>query len=300
EVLELGDSISVFRNGQNVSYQSISEVDIPWIVGKMTGKEIDQSTTYYPSSCDERVLLSVEGLSGKGFSNVSFKLHAGEILGFSGLVGAGRSEIMQTILGILPAYSGVVYLDGEKLKLGDSSISVSKGFAYLPEERKRQAILPTLSVRENIAITLLDMILGPFGVSRTKERDLILEIIEEFSVKTTGLETEIRYLSGGNQQKAIIGRAMHCSPKVLVFDEPTKGIDVGTKSEIYLLMKELADRADIGIILVSSEMEEVLKCSNRIITLYDGNITGDFKQGVPKETIMRAILENTTAHGAKK
>lgn len=290
EIFALGDVITVFRNGQKVAYAEIKDVDIPWVIKQMTGKELDQNQVYYSDKVTDEVLLEVEHLTGERFTDISFQLKRGEILGFSGLVGAGRSELMQAIFGYLPAYAGSVKLDGENWKLGDPSFSVKHGFIYLPEERKKQGILPVLSIRQNISMAVLDDMRGTIGISGKKEEELAQKVISTYDVKTPDADKEIQFLSGGNQQKVIIGRAMCCNPKVMVFDEPTKGIDVGTKAEIYRLMKELAEEKGIGIILISSEMDEVRKCSNRIIALYEGRKVGEFDSSADKKEILSAII----------
>ena len=290
EIFALGDVITVFRNGKKVAYSEISQVDIPWVIRQMTGKEVDLNETYLSENVQDDVMLEVRGLSGEKFTDISFDLKKGEILGFSGLVGAGRSELMQAIFGYLPAYEGSVKLDGQEWKLGDPTFSVQNGFIYLPEERKKQGILPVLSVRQNISMAVLDEMKGVLGISSRKEEELAEKVIDTYDIKTPDADKEIQFLSGGNQQKVIIGRAMCCAPKVLVFDEPTKGIDVGTKAEIYKLMKELAEEKGIGIILISSEMDEVRKCSNRIIALYNGRKIGEFDSSSEKEAILSAII----------
>lgn len=290
EIFSLGDVITVFRNGKMVAGDVISNVNIPWVIKQMTGKELDQDQVFCSEKVSEKVLLEVSNLTGEKFSDISFTLKKGEILGFSGLVGAGRSELMQAIFGYLPVYSGTVKLDGEAWKLGDTNYSVNHGFIYLPEERKKQGILPVLSIRENISVSTLDTLKGGFSISRRKEEELAREVIDTYDVKTPDTDKAIQFLSGGNQQKVIIGRAMKCNPKVLVFDEPTKGIDVGTKAEIYRLMKELAEEKGIGIILISSEMDEVKKCSNRIIALYEGKQAGEYDAKADKDTLLSAII----------
>lgn len=290
EIFALGDVLTVFRNGKKVAYSKLEEIDIPWVIRQMTGRELDQEQVFYSDKVSDEVLLEVDRLTGERFTDVSFTLKKGEILGFSGLVGAGRSELMQAIFGYLPVYSGSVKLDGEDWKLGDTNYSVNHGFIYLPEERKKQGILPVLSIRENISVSSLADLKSGFGISKRKEDELAGRIIDTYDVKTPDAEKEIQFLSGGNQQKVIIGRSMCCSPKVLVFDEPTKGIDVGTKAEIYRLMKELAEEKGIGIILISSEMEEIKKCSNRIIALYEGKKAGEYDAEADKEAILSAII----------
>ena len=181
-------------------------------------------------------------------------------------------------------------LDEADWKLGDTNYSVKNGFIYLPEERKKQGILPVLSIRDNISVSVLDNLKSGISISRKKENELAKSVIETYDVKTPGADKEIQFLSGGNQQKVIIGRAMACKPKLLVFDEPTKGIDVGTKTEIYRLMKKLAEEEGIGIIMISSEMEEIKKCSNRVIAMYEGKIAGEFDEYTEQQSILGAII----------
>ncbi|MCR4907212.1 MAG: sugar ABC transporter ATP-binding protein [Lachnospiraceae bacterium] len=290
EIFQLSDEITVFRNGKKVAYSPTEEVDIRWVIRQMTGKELDQSQVFYSDRVSDEVLLEVKDFTGDQFTDVSFELRKGEILGFTGLVGAGRSELMQGILGALPVIKGSARMEGEDWKLGDTNFAVNHGFIYLPEERKKQGILPVLSIKANISISSLDELMNGFSISAKKEEELAEKTIRTYDIKTPDSDKEIQFLSGGNQQKVIIGRAMSCNPKVLVFDEPTKGIDVGTKTEIYRLMKELAEKEEIGIIMISSEMDEVLKCSNRIIAMYEGRKVGEFPHGTDKETLLSAII----------
>lgn len=290
EIFSLADVITVFRNGKKVAFSEIKGVDTAWVIKQMTGRDLDQDEKFYSTKVSDEILMEVEGLTGERFTNVSFKLKKGEILGFSGLVGAGRSELMQAIFGYLPVYEGSVKIDGMDWKLGDTSYSVKNGFIYLPEERKKQGILPVLSIRENISISVLDDLKSGINISSKKEEELAQNVIATYDVKTPGSDKEIQFLSGGNQQKVIIGRAMACKPKLLVFDEPTKGIDVGTKTEIYRLMKKLAEEEGIGIIMISSEMEEVKKCSNRVIAMYEGKLAGEFDTQTDQQEILGAII----------
>ena len=298
EIFALGDVLTVFRSGKHIAYDALKNVDVSWIIRRMMGKEFNQEEEFLPESRGEEILLQVNHLWGEKFADISFFLKRGEILGFSGLVGSGRSELMQAIFGYLPVYSGEILFEGEPWKLGDTSYSVKKGLIYLPEERKKQGILPLLSLRENVSILSLDSFRGKVTLSTEKEERLAQEIIEQYDIRTSDMEKEIRFLSGGNQQKAIIGRSMSAKPKVLIFDEPTKGIDVGTKAEIYRLMRELAQREGIGIILISSELEEVKKCSNRIITLYRGKKSGEYDASADKERVLEAMIGMGQEKGA--
>lgn len=290
EIFQLGDVITVFRNGKKVDYANIKDVDTQWIIKKMTGKEVNTEQKFYSTKVSDEVLLEVDHLSGEMFHDVSFTLRKGEILGFTGLVGAGRSELMQGILGYQPVLKGSVKMEGKPWKLNDPHYAVSHGYIYLPEERKKEGILPVLSIRENISISVLDELKSGFNISKKKEEELAEEVVKTYDIKTPDTDKQIQFLSGGNQQKVIIGRAMSAEPKVLVFDEPTKGIDVGTKTEIYRLMKKLAEEKQIGIILISSEMDEILKCSNRIIALYEGHKVVEFDKETDNKLLMQAII----------
>ncbi len=290
EIFLIGDVLTVFRNGAKVAYSDVNAVDTTWVITQMTGHAVDQTQVFYSEKVEDEVLLKVDHLTGERFTDIDFILKKGEILGFSGLVGAGRSELMQAIFGYLPIYKGDIKLNGTVFKKGDTNYSVKKGLIYLPEERKSQGILPMLSIRENISVSILDDLQGMIGISKKKETALTEQVISDYDVKTPDMEKEIKFLSGGNQQKVIIGRSMCCNPKVLIFDEPTKGIDVGTKAQIYRMMKELAEEKGIGIILISSEMEEIRRCSNRIIVLYNGKKVGEFASDAEKESIMSAVI----------
>ncbi len=290
EIFALADVITVFRNGKKVAYSEIKDVDEGWVIKQMTGRDLDQNERFFSKKISDEVLMEVKNITGEKFSNVSFKLRKGEILGFSGLVGAGRSELMQAIFGYLPVYSGSIKIDGKDWKLGDTNYSVNNGVIYLPEERKKQGILPVLSIKENISISVLDKLKSGINLSNKKEEELAKKVIDIYAVKTPDSRKEIQFLSGGNQQKVIIGRAMACNPKLLIFDEPTKGIDVGTKTEIYRLMKKLAEEEKIGIIMISSELQEIKKCSNRVITMYEGKISGEFNNETEQEEILSAMI----------
>lgn len=290
EIFSIGDVLTVLRNGDKVNMADVSSVDTAWVVQEMTGRAIDQEELFRSTNVRDEEVLRVDNISGSHFSDISFSLKAGEILGFTGLVGSGRSELMQAIFGYLPLYSGHVTLDKTSWKKGNTSHSTKHGFVYLPEERKTQGILQNLSVLKNISISVLEQLKFGLTISRKKERALGNDVVSEYQIKTPSLEQHIKFLSGGNQQKVIIGRAMSVKPKVIVFDEPTKGIDVGAKIEIYRVMKQLAEEEGMGIILISSELEEIMKCSNRIIALYQGRKVDEFPGDAAKDTLLAAII----------
>ncbi|MHB8278413.1 MAG: sugar ABC transporter ATP-binding protein [Candidatus Humimicrobiaceae bacterium] len=290
EIFAIGDEITVLSNGEKVGHSDIKNTSIPEVMRQMTGRDIDLSETFRPEKISDELVLEVDNLSGERFSNISFNLKKGEILGFAGLIGAGRSELAQTIFGYLAAWRGNIKLLGKKMKLGSIAYSVKNGIIYLPEERRSQGIFPVLSVKENITMPLLKQLSNGLTISSKKEERIANKVVSDYDVKTPSISREIQFLSGGNQQKVIIGRSMLGNPKVIIFDEPTKGIDVGTKVEIYKLMKHLANQG-VSIIVISSELEEVMKCSNRVITIYKGKKVGEFetnKTQVPE--VMHSIL----------
>lgn len=290
EVFEIGDDYTVLRNGEKIESGRIADITEADLIRAMSGKDLAFDEHFRPDSPTIDTIMDVRGLSGARFHDVSFELRRGEILGFAGLVGAGRSEVMQTIFGFLKAKAGEVKLEGEPWTLNDTSRSVAGGMLYLSEERKHHGIFPLLSLRENIGISILSLTTGTLGISDRREKDAVQRIIDDYGIRTAGMAKRISQLSGGNQQKAIIGRAMATRPRVLIFDEPTKGIDIRTKSEIYRIMKGLAQEG-VGVILVSSELDELKKCASRIITMHHGRITGEFDTAdTNNETLVGAIF----------
>ncbi|OUJ14458.1 sugar ABC transporter ATP-binding protein [Acetobacter sp. DsW_063] len=290
EIFELGDTVTVLRNGRSVGTYSMTDMTESRLIHLMSGNSISLEERFQPRREAGEVLLSVEGLAGPGFSDANFSVRRGEIVGFAGLVGAGRSELMQTMFGYYRATGGKCLLDGAAIPPGRTDKAVAAGMVYLSEERKHHGIFPLLSVRENIGASIMDQLTRGGVISGRKEQDRIKNIVRDFDVRTSSVEKSIKFLSGGNQQKAIIGRAMARRPKILIFDEPTKGIDIGTKFQIYKIMQELAEEG-AGIILVSSEMAELQRCASRIVTMYDRRINGSFDQAsTDVNTLVGAII----------
>ena len=296
EVFELNDAVTVLRNGVLAGNARVKDITIDWIIQRMTGAEIDLNQLYRPTKPFGEKILEVNNLSGQGFDDVSFSLREGEILGFAGLVGAGRSEIMQTIFGYLPEKGGEVSFGGSKWKFRDPAYSINRGLIYLSEERKTHGILPNLSVRDNIGV-LLQKQVAPRGIiNKRLDLKVTKKVMREYDVKAASTEVEIMYLSGGNQQKVLIGRTMEAAPRVLFLDEPTRGIDVKTKEEIYRMMKRIAEENRAGIILISSELEELIKCANRIITIYKGRMIAEFQGNqLSVESVLSSVIGITRA-----
>ncbi len=290
EVFEIGDDYTVLRNGEKVESGKVADITEADLIRAMSGRHVEMDDHFRPAGPVTDMIMQVRNLSGARFEDVSFDLRRGEILGFAGLVGAGRSEVMQTIFGFLKATGGSVSVEGKPWPLGDTSRSVTAGMLYLSEERKHHGIFPLLSLRENIGLSILPLTVGALGISDRRERSEVQTIIDGYGIRTAGMGKRISNLSGGNQQKAIIGRAMATKPRILIFDEPTKGIDIRTKSEIYRIMKGLAEDG-VGVILVSSEINELRRCASRIITMHNGRLTGEFDtEGTDNETLVGAIF----------
>lgn len=276
EIFEITDKIAIFKDGRYVDTVDTHGVEEAQLIRMMVGRDLGD--IYNALDRDKQigdVLLDVRGISSDYVENISFKLHAGEVLGFSGLVGAGRTETMRAIIGADRQTGGEVYLAGEKIVCRSPHDAMRKGVVLVPEDRKMQGILANMDVRNNINISLLDQHSNKFGVIDTKAEDEAAEKgIRDFRIRTPNAEKKIVELSGGNQQKCIVARWMSTNPRVLILDEPTKGIDVGAKSEFYHMICDFAKQG-LGVILISSELPEVIGLSDRIIVMRGRKIVGE-------------------------
>ncbi len=288
EILKISDDITVMRDGKNVATKKACELTIDEIIRLMVGREL---TERYPDFEDKKigeVLLRVNKLSGlyNRLCDASFEVRRGEILGVAGLDGSGRTELLETLYGISTKKSGEVFLDGKEIFNKNARSAIKNGFALLTEERRLTGIFGILSVSDNTVISSLKKCkAGPF-ISAKKVKNNTKYIVKAMRVKTPSLNTKIRTLSGGNQQKVILGRWLLTSPKVLLLDEPTRGIDVGAKFEIYQLIGKLASEGK-SVIMVSSEMPELLGVCDRIIVMSGGKIAGDvYPESTTQEEIM--------------
>ena len=286
EVFRISDDITVFRDGKHVGSYPAKELDRDKLIKLMVGREL---TDLFPKEEAEigEVVLSVQGLNrGAVVKDVSFELHRGEILGLAGLMGAGRTEVLETIFGIEKADSGEVVLNGKTLRIKQPADAIRAGMALLTEDRKLNGIMGVLSVRDNITAAALPRY-SPRGVLRVGEmRKDSEDQREKLRIKTPSLSQLIKNLSGGNQQKALISRWLLTVPDVLMIDEPTRGIDVGAKSEIHRLMSMLAQEGK-AIIMVSSELPEVLGMSDRILVMHEGRISGELsREEANQESVM--------------
>lgn len=285
EIFSICDRITIMRDGLTVDTAHIKDTNFDEVVKKMVGRELtDRYPTRTPSLGDK--VLEVKNASKKGsFSQISFHVSAGEILGVSGLMGAGRTEIMRALFGIDRLDSGEIWISGRKTGIRGPYDAIRKGLGLITENRKDEGLLDT-SIRENISLPNLTSFSPKGIIDRKREAEFVELLIKRLTIKTASPETAARHLSGGNQQKVVIAKWIGIGPKVLILDEPTRGVDVGAKREIYSLMNELTDRG-VAIIMVSSELPEILGMSDRIIVVHEGRISGEINAaGATQEHIM--------------
>ncbi|KXZ20577.1 D-ribose transporter ATP-binding protein [Bacillus nakamurai] len=286
EIFSICDRITIMRDGLTVDTAHIKDTSFDDVVKKMVGRELTDRYPERTPSLGEKV-LEVKNASKKGsFSQVSFHVRAGEILGVSGLMGAGRTEIMRALFGIDRLDSGEIWMSGQQTKIHGPHDAIRKGLGLITENRKDEGLLLDTSIRENIALPSLTSFSPKGIIDRKREAEFVELLIKRLTIKTASPEIAARHLSGGNQQKVVIAKWIGIGPKVLILDEPTRGVDVGAKREIYSLMNELTDRG-VAIIMVSSELPEILGMSDRIIVVHEGRINGEINAaGATQEHIM--------------
>jgi ABC-type sugar transport system ATPase subunit len=298
EVFRVCDRVLVMRDGQTVASYPTNEVTKDKLVEDMVGRKVEN---FYPKIDVEpgEEVLRVEGLTVPHpaiadrniVENISFNLRKGEILGVGGLVGAGRSEMLGAIFGqITKGVSKKVYVKGKEVRIRSPFDAINAGFGFLTEDRKRNGIIWMLGILENLTLACLPDLPGKIFINKKVERDRAGSIFDQLSIKAPSLETQLVTLSGGNQQKVVMGKWLLKKPDILFIDEPTRGIDVGAKAEIYKLMGELA-HSGVSIIMVSSDMPELIAISDRCLVLSDGRVTGEFVgDEITDEAIMRAAI----------
>lgn len=274
EITEITDEVSVLRDGKFIQTLVTAQSDIETMIGLMVGHDVENLYPKYDVTPGE-VLLEVKGLTRAGaFENVSFQIRAGEIVGFSGLVGAGRSEVMRAIFGLDPIDAGEIYINGKKLDIRSPRDAIRHKLIMLTEERKKDGLFLSHSVLHNMILANIDSYWNGFVLNSKKMRGDCAEQIKLLSTKTPSQDQEVGNLSGGNQQKVLISRWLLTQPRILIMDEPTRGIDVGAKAEIHRLMSELAQQG-CAVIMISSELPEILGMSDRILVMHEGRITGE-------------------------
>lgn len=287
------DRISVYRDGHYIKTLNIEDAPKQVIIENMVGKNM--TVTEQVKCCTDEVLLEVKNFSsGKKFQNVNLKLHKGEILGITGLAGAGRTEFVRALFGADPKDSGEVYIEGKEVKIKSPRDAKKAGIGFITEDRKEEGLILNMDLHTNVGMTILDQLKKGLGLDLKKEVVLMNEYIKSLSIKCRDGNQAAKALSGGNQQKVVIAKWLATNPKILIMDEPTRGIDIGSKNQIYALINDLAKQG-IGIIMISSELPEVLQVANNIVVFAAGRVTGMLEN---KELTQDILLDYATSQKA--
>jgi ribose transport system ATP-binding protein len=295
ELRHICDRVTVMRDGRHIATTAMKDITTEQIIAQMVGREIYESRHTHGDTSQNEIVLEAKRLNrGRFVQDVSFELHRGEILGFAGLLGAGRTEAMRLVFGADPMDSGEVYVNGRKLSVKKPSDAVRCGIGYLSEDRKRYGLALNMSVKANTVMASLGKFLKPLGIiDEAKSRQVTAEYIGRLNTKTPSMDQLAKNLSGGNQQKVVVGKWLVRNCDILIFDEPTRGIDVGAKSEIYKLLNELADQGK-AIIMISSELPEILRMSHRVMVMCEGKVTAVLKaeESTQEKIMYYATLRN--------
>ncbi len=288
EVKELSDRVTVLRDGENAGDLDVADINHDAMVRLMVGRDVSQ---FYQRNAHEPGDVALEVKNLRTPANpahlINFSIRSGEIVGVAGLVGAGRTEMLQSLFGIAPPLEGSIEVKGTSTKISSPIEAISSGIMLAPEDRKQQGVVLEMSVRENMSMASLGRDQKKGFLNRSKENEITEEMTQKMRVKTPGPEQLVQFLSGGNQQKVVLGKWLTMEPDILLLDEPTRGIDIGAKEEIYQLMEELAERG-VAILFVSSEMEEILGMSDRTLVMHEGRLTGELQRNeLSEEAVMR-------------
>ncbi|UCE55701.1 MAG: sugar ABC transporter ATP-binding protein [Desulfobacterales bacterium] len=295
EVFEIAEKVTVLQDGQVVGTDEVTNLNKSALIRMMVGRTLDETFPAPEGSVGE-IFLKVENLSSSkmGLKDINFSMNKGEILGLAGLVGAGRSELAMVLFGVAPADSGEVWLDNQRISLVNPRKNIQLGMALVPENRKEQGLVLTQSVRSNTSLVVLDRLRDFFLLKEKREYEVVRKQVQEMNIRTPSLEQEVGYLSGGNQQKVALGKWLCSAPKLIIMDEPTRGIDVGAKAEIYQLMRELANKGT-SIIMISSELPEIIGMSDRILVMSRGQIAGQLSRNeASEERILTLAIGETS------
>lgn len=295
EIYEICDRVTILKDGECEGEYDIHELDETSLVSKMIGQTMEngeirlQDDSYHytgPAFC------SMENITNRKIKDVSFQMNPGEVLGFAGLLGSGRTELIKILFGADIDYKGSIKVDDKVVRFKIPADAIQKGLALCPEDRRTEGIIPNLSVRENISIVLLPRLSKMGIVSRKEQERITAEFIEKLGIKTPDMEQAVKNLSGGNQQKVLLARWLCTTPRLIIMDEPTRGIDVGAKAEIEKIIRDLA-RQGMSVVMISSEISEVVRNSNRVMVMRDGRKLGELSgEEIGQEKIMQKIAEN--------
>ncbi len=286
EIFEICDDVTIIRDGQFVAEKPVTDIDENHLIEMMVGRKLEEQYPYIGEEVGE-ILLEVKGLGNDLIHDVSFQLRKGEILGVAGLMGAGRTELAKTLYGYYKAKQGEIILEGQTLNIKSEIQAIEAGISYVSEDRKKDGLVLGMSVKENISLAALRKLAKGIIIDHKGEKEAALDFINQLSIKTPSENQRVKNLSGGNQQKVSISKSLFTNPKVLILDEPTRGIDVGAKKEIYTLMNEFKSKG-MSVIMISSEIPELLGMSDRILVMHEGTVSGIIsRQEATQEGVMR-------------
>jgi ribose transport system ATP-binding protein len=290
EIFQICDDVTILRDGQFIAEHPINEVNEDRIIELMVGRKLSEQ---YPRiSCQTGdTLLEVKNLTNSYVKDISFSIKSGEIVGLAGLMGSGRTELARTLYGIYGKESGEVLLKGKEVNIKSTGQAIQNGISYVSEDRKGNGVVLGLNIKENISLSVLQKLSGLFGIiNKKKEADAALDSIRSMSIKTSGVTQLVKNLSGGNQQKVSLSKSLMTSPRILILDEPTRGVDVGAKKEIYDIINRFKQDG-MSIIMISSEIQEILGMSDRIMVMHEGRISGCLdREKADQENIMRLAV----------
>ena len=272
EIFRLSDRVTVMRDGQMIGTVNTKETDVDLLVRLMVGRELKEIYPAREPAISDKVLLDVQHLHGNGLTDISFKVHRGEVLGFAGLIGAGRTQLAELIFGVRPKTAGKMTFNGKEIAPRTPREAIDVGIALVPEDRKRQGALLSIDIKGNISMAILKHISFASVLNKKEEKRIAQKYTEELKIKAPSLMQKVGNLSGGNQQKVVLARWLASGPELIILDEPTRGIDVGARHEIYMLINALIESGKT-ILMISSEMEELMGMSDRIVVLSEGRVT---------------------------
>lgn len=289
EIFDLCDTVTVLRDGREVGIRNVVDIDKDKLISMMVGRNMDNLFPKYDVEIGDTI-FSVRGLTNEKIKKISFDLHKGEILGIAGLVGSGRTEIANALFGIDKA-QGEMEVEEKTVIVRNPTDAIAQGIAMVPEDRKTQGLIPILSVRDNTTLSSLRQLTRGLLLDNKKERNLVGKYVDRLRIKTPSYDQLARNLSGGNQQKVVFAKWMCCEPKILILDEPTHGVDVGAKTEIYSLINDLAE-SGMGVIMISSEMTELIGLCDRILVIREGKVNKSLNRNMfSEDTIMQYAIE---------
>ena len=291
EVRTIADRVTVLRDGQNAGELNREEITHDRMVQLMVGREVARAREHTP--CEPGpVVLRVDQIRTRAYPQhpLSFSVHAGEIVGIAGLVGAGRTELLEALFGVTPAVDGIMAVEGKALRPHHPKEAIAAGIALVPEDRKEAGLILEMSVRDNLSLAALRNLRRLGFIDFSGEKTLAADEIERLNIRTPDAKRVVQVLSGGNQQKVVLGKWLALKPRLLLLDEPTRGIDVGAKSEVYRLMEALADDG-VAVVFVSSELEEILSLSDRALVMHEGRVTGELRHdALTEEAVMHLAV----------